>query len=534
MQAKIDAGYVRLSKEDLLAGESESIQNQKMILQRYADEHHFFNMKFYADDGVSGVNFDREGLKEMLADVEAGLVRTVIVKDLSRLGRDYLKTGALIELFFPEHDVRFIAINDGVDTARGENEFTPLRNWFNEFYARDTSRKIRAVKQAKAHRGERTNGNVPYGYLADPADKNHLISDPETAPVVQKIFEMYVQGARVCEIEKWLLDNGIASPTELLYRRGHKARHPRPEPENACRWTNKSIYDIVVRQEYRGHTVTAKTEKVSYKSNKTRRNPEEKRFFFENTHEPLIDEATFELAQKRSASRHRPARSNQIDMFSGLLFCADCGAKMQLQRGKTDSYICGKYRSHKPGGHCTMHYIRRTVVIDLVLADLQRVLAYAKQQEGDFVKMAAENGDQEAQKVLAAHRRELDKCNARLRVLDALFRKLYEDNALKLLSNHQFAILTTGFDEEKEALTARVTALEQELDAAQKRTVNTGKFLKLVRNYTDVRELSYETLHEFIDRVIIHATNKATKTRTVEIFYSFVGQVRTDEPILAE
>jgi DNA invertase Pin-like site-specific DNA recombinase len=266
MQAKIDALYARLSQEDMRAGESESIQNQKLILQKYADEHHFFNTKVYIDDGVSGVSFEREGLQAMLADIEAGRVKTVIVKDLSRLGRNYLKTGELIELFFPEHGVRFIAINDGVDTAREDNDFTPLRNWFNEFYARDTSKKIRAVKQAKAQR---------------------------------------------C-----LEGNGVANPTELHYRRGNKARHPRPAPEDACLWTGKSIYGILVRREYRGHTVTAKTEKVSYKSSKTRRNPEEKRYFFEGTHEPLVDET----------------------LFSGLLFCADCGHKMQLQRGGQHVY----------------------------------------------------------------------------------------------------------------------------------------------------------------------------------------------------
>ena len=322
---KITALYCRLSQEDMQAGESESIQNQKIILQRYADDHHFFNTRFFVDDGFSGVSFEREGLQAMLREVEAGNVATVITKDLSRLGRNYLKTGELIEIIFPEYDVRYIAINDGVDTAREDNEFTPLRNWFNEFYARDTSKKIRAVKQAKAQRGERVNGEAPYGYLIDPENKNHLIPDPETAHVVKQIFAMYVRGDRMCDIQNWLRDNEILTVGELRYRRTGRTQHPRPQLNAWYNWPDKTLYDILTRQEYLGHTITAKTYKVSYKSKKTRKNAEDKRYFFPNTHEPLVDEETFALAQKRIATRHRPTKSEEIDLFSGLLFCGDCG-----------------------------------------------------------------------------------------------------------------------------------------------------------------------------------------------------------------
>jgi hypothetical protein len=407
-------------------------------------------------------------------------------------------------------------------------------NITNEFYARDTSKKIRTVKQAQAQRGERVNGSYPYGYRVDPADRNHLLPDPETAPAIRQIFVMYVQGERVCDIQKWLESNGIGNPTEMHYRRGEKPRHPRPAPEFACSWTQRSIYDILARQEYCGHTVTGKTQKVSYKCKKTLQNPEDKRHFFENTHEPLIDETTFELAQKRIATRQRRTKSNELDMFSGLLFCADCGAKMQLQRGNIHCYVCGKYRSHKPGSQCSMHYFRRDVLIDLVLVDLKRVLSYAKRQEGDFVKKAAENGDREAQKALAGQRRELEKSQTRQRELNTLFRKLYEDNALGRLSDQQFVMLSSGYDTETATLATRIAALEQALSAAQSRKVNTGKFLKLVRNYTDIQELTYENLHELIDRINIHAADKETTTRTIEILYSFVGQVQGGEPIRSE
>lgn len=270
---KITALYCRLSQEDLQAGESGSIQNQKLILQKYADDHHLINTKFYVDDGFSGVSFEREGLQSMLRDVEAGLISTVITKDLSRLGRNYLKTGELIEIVFPENDVRYIAINDGVDTAREDNEFTPLRNWFNEFYARDTSKKIRAVKQAKAQKGERVNGEVPYGYIADPEDRNHLLPDPETAHIVKKIFELYVKGLRMCEIQNWLRDNKVLTVSELRYRRTGSARHPRPQLGLIYNWPDKTIYDILTRKEYLGHTITGKSYKVSYKSKKTKKTP---------------------------------------------------------------------------------------------------------------------------------------------------------------------------------------------------------------------------------------------------------------------
>ena len=534
---KITALYCRLSQEDMQAGESESIQNQKLILQRYADEHFFLNTRFFVDDGFSGVSFEREGLQAMLREVEAGNVATVITKDLSRLGRNYLKTGELIEIIFPEYDVRYIAINDGVDTAREDNEFTPLRNWFNEFYARDTSKKIRAVKQAKAQRGERVNGEVPYGYIADPNDRNHLIPDPETAHVVQQIFAMYVRGDRMCEIQNWLRDNEVLTVGELRYRRKGGKKFPRPQLNAWYTWPDKTLYDILTRQEYLGHTITAKTYKVSYKSKKTRKNPEDKRYFFPNTHEPLVDEETFALAQKRIATRHRPTKSEEIDLFSGMLFCGDCGYKMYLQKGagtpeRKHAYTCGNYRNRARNDFlCTTHYIRKSVLKELVLADLQRVLAYVKEHEQEFVRTASECGEQAAQKALAQQRKELDKAERRMDELNLLFRKLYEDMALGRLSNEQFALLTSGYEDEKAALTKRAAELRQKIDTAAERGADVKRFVGLVRRYSEISELTYENVHEFIDRILVHELDRETNTRKIEIFYSFVGKVDSgDEP----
>ncbi len=534
---KITALYCRLSQEDMQAGESESIQNQKIILQRYADDHHFFNTRFFVDDGFSGVSFEREGLQAMLREVEAGNVAAVITKDLSRLGRNYLKTGELIEIIFPEYDVRYIAINDGVDTAREDNEFTPLRNWFNEFYARDTSKKIRAVKLAKAQRGERVNGEAPYGYLIDPEDKNHLIPDPETAHVVKRIFAMYVRGDRMCEIQNWLRDNEILTVGELRYRRTGRTQHPRPQQNAWYNWPDKTLYDILTRQEYLGHTITAKTYKVSYKSKKTRKNAEDKRYFFPNTHEPLIDEETFELAQKRIATRHRPTKSDEIDLFSGLLFCGDCGYKMYLQKGagtpeRKHAYTCGNYRNRARNDFlCTTHYIRKSVLKELVLADLQRIMSYVKGHEQEFIHTATECSEQAMKKALGHQRKELDKAEARLGEINLLFRKLYEDNALGRLSNEQFVFLTSGYEDEKRELTKRAAELKKEIDTAAERSADVKRFVALVRRYTEISELTYENVHEFIDRILIYELDKNTNTCKIEIFYSFVGKVDTgDQP----
>ena len=534
---KADNLYCRLSQEDMQIGESESIQNQKIILERYAKEHLFTNIRFFVDDGISGVSFERKGLQEMLDEVERGNVATVITKDLSRLGRNYLKTGELIEIVFPENGVRYIAINDGVDTAREDNEFMPLRNWFNEFYARDTSKKIRAVKLAKAQRGERVNGMAPYGYLIDPDDKNHLIPDPETAPVVKKIFEMYVRGDRMCEILKWLRDNKIPTVGTLMYRRTGNMQHYRGEGTE-YNWPDKTIFDMLVRKEYLGRTITNKSSNVSYKVKKKVFNPKDKQLFFPNTHEPLVDEETFELAQKRIATRTRPTKSEEIDLFSGLLFCVDCGSKMYVQRGgrtleRKHAYTCGTYRLHaRKTTPCTTHYIRKSVLMEIVLSDLQRVMSYIKKHEKKFVEMATEQSKQSVKKALTQQRKQLEKSEKRLAELDVLFRKTYEDNALGKITYEQFTFLASGFDEERAALKSKIAELRKQINTALERNSDVNKFVALVRKYTEIKELNYEILHEFIDRILIHEMDRETHTREIEIFYTFLGKIDTgEEPV---
>ena len=490
--------------------------------------------KYKLAAGFSGVSFEREGLQAMLQEVEAGRVATVITKDLSRLGRNYLKTGELIEIVFPENGVRYIAINDGVDTAREDNEFTPLRNWFNEFYARDTSKKIRAVKQAQAQKGERVNGEYPYGYIPDPNNRHHLIPDPETAPIVKQVFAMFVSGVRMCEIQKWLAENKVLTIGALRYQRTGQAQYQRAMIAPYT-WPDKTLYDILARQEYLGHTITAKTHKVSYKSKKTRKNEEEQRYFFPNTHEPLVDEETFELAQKRIATRHRPTKAAEIDIFSGLLFCAGCGHKMYYQQGvniepRRFSYSCGAWRNRaRTGSECTSHYIRKNVLLDLVLEDMRRVLRYVKEHEQDFICKATEYGDMEARKALAQQQKELFKAQARMTALATLFRKLYEDNALGRLTDERFVFLTSGYEDEKKSLAARIDELQQQIATVTERKRDISRFIQIVGKYSDIQELTYENVHEFIDRILIHELDRETNTRKIEIHYSFVGQVDTEQ-----
>ena len=537
--SKYTALYTRLSKEDLQTGDSVSIENQKAFLQEYARRNGFGNIKFYIDDGWSGARFDnRPGLNSLRDDMRAGNVATVIIKDQSRIGRDVVEIG-LLKRDFDEYGIRFIAVADNLDTANGFDVMSIIRDVFNEYYLADTSKKIKTVKQAQAKRGERVNGNAPYGYLIDPDNKHHLIPDPETVHVVKQVFDMFVQGMRVCQIQDWLRENGIVTVTELMYQRKGNGRHSRPLPEFKCNWPDKSIYDILTRKEYLGHTVTGKTYKVSYKSNKTVRNSEEDQHIFYNTHEPLITEEAFELAQKRIETRNRPTKVDEIDIFSGLVFCGDCESRMNLLRGKTrtkdtESYTCGRYRS----GHrarttepCTSHFIRKAVVAELVLADLQRVLAYVKEHQREYIQQATEQNEAETKKQTALTHRELESGKKRLNELDTLFRKLYEDHAFGRITDVQFTMLTSGFEDEKTILRTKALELERGLKAATKRRDGVERFLQVVNKYTHIDELTYENLHELIDRILIFEPDKKAKTRKIEIIYSFVGRIDSGEMV---
>jgi len=542
---KITALYCRLSNDDESAGDSMSIQNQKLFLQDYADRNGFTNIRFFVDDGYSGVDFERrKGFQNMLREVEAGRVSTVIVKDLSRLGRNYLRIGELTEVTFPEKQVRFIAVNDDVDTVKGDNEFTPLKNWFNEFYARDTSKKIKAIKQAQAKRGERVNGHPPpYGFRIDPSNRHRLIHDPETAHVVRQIFYMYVQGARIAHIQSWLSDNEIIVPAELHYRRNEKVNYKRPEPDYVCRWSDATLYGMLSRKEYIGHSVTNKTSKISYKSKKKVKNPDDEQYIFLDTHEPIIGEDVFEQVQKRLSLRQRPAWDDTLDVFSGILFCADCGLKLHVMRGeklpaRKHAYNCRSYRNRRrvrQNTDCTSHYIRRAVLDELILSDIKRVSSHVAEKEADFIRRAIEYGNAEVDRKNSVAKKKLADVLARLDEIERVFRKAYEDTALGRITDEHYASLVEGFDAEKETLIPISQELQREIERKAAVESNAQRFVNVVKGYMDIQHLTYEIVHELIDKIIVHEVDLETNTRFIEVHYNFIGRVDSgDLPVKNE
>ena len=530
--------YARLSKDDGDADkESNSITNQLQMLRYNAKEKGFEVIGEYVDDGYSGTTFNRPDLNRMIKDaMDDPEPSGIMVKDMSRFGRNNAMFMYYVEEIFPNNDILFIALNDDVDTRFDENEMMPFKSIMNEYYARDTSKKIRSVKKTTALSGGFCGSFAPYGYVVDPENKRKLLVDPDTAPIVKRIFELSKQGNSVHQIARTLCEDGVLIP------RAYRAmKNGTLETSTGFKfptdWVAKNVKMILENQVYLGHMVSHKTQTKSFKNKKPVAVPKEEWIIVRNTHEAIIDEETFELAQKRIATRQRPTKVDEIDLFSGLLFCGDCGYKMYAVRGagtleRKHAYTCGNYRNRARNDMlCTTHYIRKSVLKELVLADLQRVTSYVKEHEQEFIETANECSAKAVQKTLTQQRKELDKAQNRINELNILFRKLYEDNALGKLSDEQFAFLTSGYDEEKKTLTRRIAELSQEIDNATERSADVKRFVALVRKYTAITELTYENVHEFIDRILIHELDKETNTRKIEIFYSFVGRVDTgDKP----
>jgi DNA invertase Pin-like site-specific DNA recombinase len=526
---QITALYCRLSRDDELQGDSNSIANQKKILLTYAQDNGFANPQFYVDDGFSGTTFDRPDFMRMVEDMEKGSLSVIITKDLSRLGRDYLKTGEYAEVIFPRYDVRYIAVNDNVDTERSDNEFMPFKNLFNEWYSRDTSKKIRAVFNAKAQRGERLSTRAPYGYIKDPANPKQIIPNEETAPVVKRIFNLCASGKGPSQIARILTEEKVLIPDAYEYRRAG-IRCNETTLANPYAWHATCVAKMLERLDYIGHTVNCSTSRVSYKDKRKRENPPEKRLLFENTHEPLIDLDTWEIVQKVRQGKRRPTRMGEMDKFSGLVFCADCGSRHYHIRGTTmtaeqTNYICGTYRK-KGREVCTVHFIRTTVLNDLVLKDIRRVTAIASEHEQEFIQAVMQKTASENQRELAAKKKELEKVRRRVLELDTLFKRMYEDNVSGRLSDERFDHLSRDYEDEQKTLKSSIPALEAEIANSSEKAVNVGRFLKIVRKYTDIRELTPEILREFIDRIEIHERSVKygkNATQQIDIYYNFVG-----------
>lgn len=529
LKTGITALYCRLSRDDELQGDSNSIQNQKKILQKYADDNGLPNTQFWVDDGVSGTTFNRPGLNAMMSEVEKGNVSTVITKDLSRLGRDYLKTGEYVEIIFPRHDVRYIAINDDVDTDKELNEFMPFRNLFNEFHCRETSKKIRIVNRAKAERGERLATRAPYGYAKDSSNPKRIILDEVTAPIVKQIFEWCAGGLGPAQIAKLLAKQGVMTPSVYEYHRSGTA-YSQLNLDKPYHWTSDTVAKLLEREDYIGNTVNCKTYRKSYKDKRKLDNPPEKQLRFENTHEPIVDLDTWETVQRVRKGKRRPTRMGEMDKFSGLVFCANCKSRHYHIRGTTlteqqTNYICGTYRK-KGKEVCTAHFIRTVVLDEIVLQDLRRVTAFAKEHTQEFIKRQMDKSQQESKKELSAKKREFEKCNRRIIELNGIFKKLYEDRVAEKLTEERFAMLSQDYESEQAALTARTAQLEQEIASHTEKAVSVERFLKIVDKYTNIKELTPEIMREFIERIEVHERSVyrgKDATQQIDIYYNFIG-----------
>lgn len=524
----VTALYARLSKDDDLVGDSNSIVHQKEILAKYAKEHGFTNIEFYVDDGFSGTNFNRPDFQRMMADAEEGKISTVIVKDMSRFGRDYIMVGYYTEIYFSNLDIRFIAINDNVDSnIQTENDLTPFKNVFNEWYARDTSKKIRAVFKAKGNSGKHLTTNPPFGYKKDPNDKDKWIIDDEAAATVRRIFQMYVDGYRISEIGHKLTEEKVETPMLYYMNRGIKTNARSEYPEI---WDLMSIKYILDQTAYAGHTVNFQTAVKSYKTKKQIRLPKEDWIIYRNTQEPIIDEKTFETVQQMRKVKRARTKYNEPNMFSGLLYCADCGNHLTIQRvarnRKMDNFSCATYRKKKKG-LCSCHRILVSDLETIVKKDLQKVCEYVFLHEKEFTNEYLSGSKKETVKFQSKTKAELKRLSERQEEIGRIIRKLYEDNVCGRITDERFDFLAKSYEDEGNELKTKIQELKNALASSVQDEEKLSKFLKLVKSYTEIEELTPEILNSFIEKIYIGETEKydGRKMQEVEIIYKFVGAI---------
>jgi len=543
---KITALYERLSRDDEQSTESGSITNQKIMLEDYAAKNGFDNIRHFTDDGVSGTTFERKGFRAMIDEIEAGNVATVICKDMSRIGRDYLQTGFYTEVFFRQHGVRFIAVSNGIDSKNGESsEFAPFLNIMSEWYARDASRKQKAGYQSRGHNGKRTTNGIIYGYLKDPDDKSKWNVDPEAAAIVQRIFQMSVNGMGSFQIARTLTQEKIETPGYHLAKHGTGTRK-NATFKNPCLWSGTTVSNILEKPEYMGHTVNFRSTKESYKVKKQTKISKEDWLIIENTHAPIVDPGTWETAQRCRKVKRRTDTTGEANPLTGLLYCSDCGSRLfNHRRGASQKiskatgniinesprsdYYCPTYSSTKSRGgeaECTCHFIGSTTANKLILEAIKRTSGFAKENEADFMKMLREESAIKQAESAKSHRRLITKNEKRIAELDTLFRKTYEDFAAGRLNEKRFEQLSVGYESEQAELENLTAELRIELDAFNTDSVRGDKFMELTRRYTDFTELTPAMLHEFIEKVIVHEADKSSGVREqqVDIYLNYIGQ----------
>jgi site-specific DNA recombinase len=531
----VTALYCRLSRDDDVQGDSNSIQNQKKLLSKYATEYGLSNTKYFVDDGFTGTNFNRPGWIEMTEAIEAGYIGTILVKDMSRLGRDYLQVGYYTDNFFPEHDVRFIAVNDGVDSAEGENEFAPFRNIMNEWYARDISRKIRSSQRLRGSAG------VPlsqpfYGYIKDPDNLKRWIVDEDAAAVVRYIYKLCVDGVSEYRIAGQLEDEKILNPSEYWKSKGiRKPGKKSSFKDSPYYWCKSTINKILNAREYMGDVVNFKTYSKSFKNKQRFENPEENQVVFEGVHEAIIDRQTWEMVQRiREGNKRRQPKNAEKHMFSGLLYCADCGRKLYFNVNHPNTELkyfnCSNYKGNR--GVCNdTHYIRADALEQVMLLEIRRMTAFLQDKEEDFVQLLMSKSLKEVEKESKRRAQELRAMLARCAELDVLFTKTYEDNTNGKLSDERFMMITKRYDDEQLALKKKISALQAEIDMEEKQKHSAASFLRTVKKYTDIQELTPLILNELVEKIVVHQAVGVGKGRTqqLEIHYNFIGTLDTPE-----
>ena len=544
-QIKITALYERLSRDDELKGESNSITNQKKFLEDYARSNGFKNIRHFTDDGYSGTNFNRPAFQEMLAEIEADNVEAVIVKDLSRFGRNYLQVGFYTEVMFPDHEVHFIAINNNVDSANEmDNDFIPFLNIFNEYFAKDTSRKIRAVFQSRMKNGLRCSGSIPYGYMRIPGDKQKLYIDEEPANVVRRIFSLACEGKSLKQIATTLSEEKVMIPSEYAIQNRPKDCHCRSYHDPYI-WNTNTVGAILSRREYLGHTILGKTIAKDFKKKKRRNATEEELMIFENTHEPIITQEIWDKAHKkmRVGNKKNPNNTHH-HRLSGYVFCADCGKRMSLasQRlKKGDGYCyafqCSRYRNSSLYGDCESHYINVDAVEELILESIQKMAAHVLEDEDAFIEEVKKQCKDIRTENEDTNKKELEKAHQRIDELNFTLKRLYEDNLSGKISDRQFTFLSSQYDEEASALEQRITELDTVITEEKTDTANPKRFVSLVKKYTDITEITDEMLFEFIDRIEVHSvTGGRTRYRQqkVDIHFNFLGEYVPAEDEISE
>ena len=526
----ITALYARLSQEAALDGESNSIANQKKILLKYATNNGFPNLTFFIDDGISGVTFDRPGWNEMIRLAEAGKVKMVIVKGISRMGRDYLKVGYYTESFFAERDIRYIAINDGVDSDKGDNDFTPFRNLFNNFYARDTSKKIRAIMRAKGNAGEYLCSNPPYGYVKDPTDKKKWIVDEEAAEIVKRIFDLCVARKGLMQIAKVLTADKVLTVNAYYAKRDGK-----PMPDNLYRWSVETIRGILERPEYMGCTVNFKTYSKSHKLKKRLQNALENYRIFPDTQPAIVNRNVFERVQELRANKRRPAKQTERQgLFSDLLYCADCGSKLHFATGKNmtpeqDCYRCARYKSNP--GDCTMHFIREETLKRFMLRRIFDVTAMFFEDIMSFQKAVYEQRFEEAEKTTKKRKREISQAEKRIAELDRIFKRIYEDDISGAISHERFLKLSAEYEAEQKELTEKVRVGWEMVSTYEQDKADFDSFAAVIRKYVGITELTPTIVNEFVKKIIVHALDKSSghRRQKIQIIWNFVGELKQDE-----